>query len=578
MTTSIPEKLKQTLVDLDGKGYKAYKKLQGTSWSYPPFLMKFEHVQGDSFAFPSRLSITLAMADAGFPEILFATATRRLALEDFLLRSFHQRCARSQFRSRGSGKSGVITALVPGQKILKRNAVLIKDDAMRFILFAGLPADGRKVLGKECLQMFAEILPRLWRESLLADSLDAAKIRAHIATLEDYEALQGELKKNGWAAFIGNGSLLPRASGVSDLPLAKDGVAFIAPEDFTATVSLPHKGNVAGMAIPDGVTLIVGGGFHGKSALLSAIQSAVYPHIPGDGRETVAAIESAVKIRAEDGRSARDVDISSFMDKLPLVNNTASFSTQSASGSTSQAVNIIEALECETKLLLMDEDTCATNFMVRDARMQALVHAEKEPVTALIDRIDEIVEKFGASVIMVMGGSGDYFESACHIIAMEWFQPKLVTEQARQIAKAHPTGRRKESKSPFQKVSKRRTDPGDLAFSRGRKETVIQARGVDTLSLGCAEVDAHFIEQLAETGQLEMCGWILKRLKTLLTKGGISNFAGLKEVYREIGERGIDSLTDYETGLLALPRIHEAMAILNRLRPPPKRSGIEGGQ
>lgn len=567
MTATIPEKLKQTLLDLDGKGYKSYKKLQETSWSYPPFLMKFEHVQGDSFAFPSRLSITLSMTDTGFPENFFDTATRRLALEDFLLRSFHQHTARLKFRSRGSGKSGLITALVPGQKILKRNAALIKEDALRFIMFAGLPADGRRILGKECLRMFEEILPRLWDESLLAASLDLERIREHIETLEDYQALQRDLEKNNWAAFVANGSLLPRASGISDLPLEKDGVAFTAPEDFSATAELPHRGTVQGMAIPAGITLIVGGGFHGKSTLLRAIQSAVYPHVPGDGRETIATLASAVKIRAEDGRAVRDVDISPFMDDLPLVKSTSSFSTLSASGSTSQAVNIIESLECETKLLLMDEDTCATNFMIRDSRMQALVRADKEPITALIDRVEEILEKFQASVIMVMGGSGDYFEPAHQVITMERFQPRLVTKQAKQIAEAHPTGRKKEIKSPFPEIRSRRIDPGVLDFRRGRRETVIQARGVETISLGRSEVDTHYVEQLAETGQLETCGWILKRLKTLLEEDAFSSLDGLKEVYRQIEEKGIDSLTDYDTGLLSLPRIQEAMAVLNRLRP-----------
>ena len=320
------------------------------------------------------------------------------------------------------------------------------------------------------------------------------------------------------------------------------------------------------MAIPAGITLIVGGGYHGKSTLLRSLQDAVYPHIPGDGREVIATVDSAVKIRAEDCRSVRDVDISPFMDNLPLIKDTTSFSTLSASGSTSQAVNIIESLECESKLLLMDEDTCATNFMIRDSRMQALVHTDKEPITPFIDRIEEIYFKFGVSVTIVMGGSGDYFEFAHHVISMEWFKPRLVTDQAKEIAKTKPTGRQKEIKSPFSEISDRKIKPEYLSFSRGRRDSVIQAKGVNTLAMGEYEVDTLCIEQFAETGQLEMCGWILRKFKMVLQENSISNVEGLKKIYKEINEAGIDSLTDFDNGLLALPRIQETIAVLNRLR------------
>ena len=168
---------------------------------------------------------------------------------------------------------------------------------------------------------------------------------------------------------------------------------------------------------------------------------------PVTGREKIATLSSAVKIRAEDCRSAWEVDISPFMNDLPMVKDTSSFSTLSASGSTSQAVNIIESIECESKLLLMDEDTCATNFMIRDSRMQALVHSDKEPITPFIDRVEEINNNFGISVIIVMGGSGDYFESAHQVISMEWYKPQLVTNKAKEIAASKPTGRQKRKRN-----------------------------------------------------------------------------------------------------------------------------------
>jgi predicted ABC-class ATPase len=566
MKTSIPEKLKQIILELDGKGFKAYKKLQGSEWSYLPFQLKFEHVQGDSFAFPSRLSITLSIEDSKFSSDHCNTAVRRIALEDFLLRRFHDCIDLKKFRSKGSGKSGLITALEPSQKILKRNAVKVESNKICLIHFVGLPADGRNILGKECLKLFEEILPRIWIESLLATSLDEEKLLKHIESLEDYQALQEKIKKNDWVSFIANGSLLPRASGVSDLPLDKGGVTFTAPDDFSASIKLPHSGEIRGMAIPAGITLIVGGGYHGKSTLLRSIQDAIYPHIPGDGREKIATLSSAVKIRAEDCRSAWEVDISPFMNDLPMVKDTSTFSTLSASGSTSQAVNIIESIESESKLLLMDEDTCATNFMIRDSRMQALVHSDKEPITPFIDRVEEIYNNFGISIIIVMGGSGDYFESAHQVISMEWYKPQLVTNKAKEIAASKPTGRQKENASPFSEIRGRRIQHQHLNFKRGRKDPVIQARGINSLAIGESEIDTLCIEQFAESEQLEMCGWIIRRLKKLLEDDSKTNIQVLKEIFIEIENEGIDSITEYENGLLTLPRIQEVSAVLNRIR------------
>jgi len=565
MKPRIPEDLKQAILEIDGRGYKAYKCLQGRSYDFAPFRVTFEHVQGDAYAPPSRISVSVGLAAAGFAdETLYESSTRTLAFEDFLLRSVHRRVQSLRTGVRGTGKSGLIDVMRPSQKILKRTALLVTEGKIRLIMFAGLPADGRRVSGRACLSMFAETLPALWAQSLLAPPVDMSALQGHIGALEDYEALRDLLAARRWAAFVANDSLLPRASGISDRPLETGGVRFAAPEGLTAAVQLPHRGSVEGMPIPRGITLIVGGGFHGKSTLLAALQSAVYPHIPGDGREMVATAAGAVKIRAEDGRAAHGVDISGFMDRLPGIGSTKSFSTQSASGSTSQAVNIIEAMEAGADLLLMDEDTCAANFMIRDARMQKLVHADKEPITPYLDRIEEIAHN--VSSILVMGGSGDYFEAADQVIAMEWFRPRLVTRQAKAIAGEFSTSRRKEIRTGFPPVRARRTDPQRLTFDRGKKECVIKTNGLVALTLGRNEVDTRYIEQLAEEGQLEACGWIIRKLKSVLRQQGLANRAGIEAVYRQLAEAGMDALTPFNTGRLALPRLQEVMAVLNRIR------------
>lgn len=566
MKIEVPASFQKILAAIDRKGYKAYKTLQGKSFAFGPFTVKFEHVQGDPFAFPSRISVKVSLSDAGFAPSCFDTELRRLAFEDHLLRILHDGIGRIGVKIRGSGKSGVVRIQAPGQKVLKRDAVRVQGNTLTCILFAGLPAEGRTVLGKECLRLFAEGLAPLWVRSLLAASLDLSSLQRSLDTLEDYEALKEELKNHGWAAFVANGSLLPRRSGVSDCPLEKGGIVFSAPEDLSARVRLPHGGWIEGMPVPRGITLIVGGGFHGKSTLLRAIQGAVYPHVAGDGRERIATVPSAVKIRAEDGRPVHGVNVSGFMDRLPLVDSTENFSTQSASGSTSQAVNILEAIESGSEFLLMDEDTCATNFMIRDARMQALIPSSLEPITPLLDRVGEVYETLRVSTLLVMGGSGDYFDAAHHVIAMEEFRPRLVTSHARKIAHDSPVKRRREIRFPFPPVTHRRTDPNRLQFSRGKKDCVIQTQRLLALTMGTHEVDTRYLEQLVEEGQLEMCGWILRRLKTLLETGTSSNREGLERIFADIKKEGFEAATPSNHGLLALPRIQETLAVLNRLR------------
>ena len=566
MVPTIPPALKQEILSLDGKGYKAYKFFEGKSFDYGPFTIRFEHVQGDSFAQPTRLSISVALDEAGFPLSLFNNPTRALALEDYLLRRVSHLITVSKIRVKGSGKSGKVQVQVPGQKILKRSGMLVKGSRLQLIMFAGLPAQGRTVLGKECLKLFSEVLPPIWHKSLIASSINEEKLNRAVETLEDYQFLQSELKKNNWVAFVANGSNLPRSSGAKDTPLLGERTIFEAPKGLKKTVELPHAGKTEGMAMPRGITLIVGGGFHGKSTLLRAIQDAVYPHLAGDGRERIATLPNAAKIRAEDGRAVSEVNLSAFMDSLPGIHSTEKFSTQSASGSTSQAVNILEALEVGSKLLLMDEDTCATNFMIRDERMQMLVAKAKEPITPFLDRIQEINEIHGVSVILVMGGSGDYFDPADNVITMENFKPRVVTEEAKRLVKNNPGQRKKETTFPFPPICERRWDISRLKFSKGKREARIRTTGLDTLTLGEMEIDVRYIEQFAEEGQLSLCGWILRQLQFTLNESDISFAEGLQKIFLEIKKNEFDGLLPYNDGLQTIPRIQDVMGVINRIR------------
>jgi predicted ABC-class ATPase len=272
---------------------------------------------------------------------------------------------------------------------------MIDQNQVEARLEVGLPAAGRRILGREAKEIFFDALPQIISSSLFFNDIPEKTLIKHVEIVEDQHFLRGELKKRKLVAFIANGSILPRESGVSQRPMRKGAVPFVSPEKFQVEINLPHHGTVKGMGIPEGITLIVGGGFHGKSTLLQALQLGVYDHIAGDGREYVVTRQNAVKIKAENGRSIEKVNISPFINNLPRRQDTRAFSTENASGSTSQAANIMEALEIGTDLLLIDEDTSATNFMIRDGRMQQLVQKEKEPIIPFIDRVRALYEKKG---------------------------------------------------------------------------------------------------------------------------------------------------------------------------------------
>ncbi|MFQ5874523.1 MAG: P-loop domain-containing protein, partial [Dehalococcoidia bacterium] len=364
-------RLQAILRRIDGRGYKAYKDLERQSFSFSGFTLHVDQVQADPFAAPSRFRVQVSQEVAQFPASAYSSPSRKVALRDFLVRAFHRETLRASGK-RGSGASGRIFVDTPGQEVLDRSACQVNQEYVEVRFFVGLPAAGRRVLGGEAEQMLIGALPEVVRKTLRFQSLDQPVLWQHVQTCEDADHLRGQLDSLGLAAFVADDSILPRRSGVDDRPLS-GAVPFRSPDSLRLEVILPNRGAVTGMGIHRGVTLIVGGGFHGKSTLLRALERGVYNHLPGDGRELVVTEPTAVKVRAEDGRSVVGVDISPFIDSLPGGVDTRGFSTTNASGSTSQAANIAEALEAGGRLLLVDEDTSATNFMIRDRRMQALV-------------------------------------------------------------------------------------------------------------------------------------------------------------------------------------------------------------
>lgn len=559
------EDLRRILARIDGRGYKAYKDIKG-GYRFGAFDLSVDHVQGDPFASPSRLRALVPLDRAGFPSSLYNEENRRVAFRDYVARGFRGALEGVVKGHRGMGKSGLVDIDSGRQEILERSAVVLNDRYIEARFFVGLPAVGRTILGREAMDIFFAEIPFIIQKALFYRSYDPSGLKAHVDAAEDQEYLRGILPQEGLVSFIAEGAILPRRSGVDDRPLQHNAIPLRCPRELEAEFELPNRGPVRGMGIPEGVTLIVGGGFHGKSTLLKAIERGVFNHIPGDGRELVVTHPGAVKIRAEDGRNIEKVNISPFINNLPLGKDTARFSTENASGSTSQAANIMEFLEVAAKVLLIDEDTSATNFMVRDERMQELVAKEKEPITPFVDKVQKLYRDLNVSTILVMGGSGDYFEVADTVIMMDGYQPRCVTQEAKEIARRHATRRIDEGGRNFGEITPRRPRMESFDPRRGRKELKIEAKGLRTILYGRSTVDLSYLEQLVDMSQTRSIGLLVHYYAQHYIQRDLPLREGLEGCFRDLGEKGLDMLLPYRAGNLARPRIYEVAGAINRMR------------
>lgn len=552
--------LERALAQLDGRGYASYRQLSGRH-RLGSFTLSVDHVAVDPYAPPSRMRLILDRDLAAIPDDLTRDPRDRVAVGDFLARAFARAARRLVPRPTGTGNSGLVSIGTPGQQVLERSSVLIAADRIEARIDVGLPANGRRIDARNATRLLVDVLPRIAEQALRHPHLDQAALRDHVVLHRDQEHLRDLLPGRGLIAFIGDDAVLPRRSGDSDLPLEQGAVPFRSPESLRVTFELPSGREITGMGVPEGVTVIVGGGYHGKSTLLRALERGVHPHIAGDGREWVITRPDAVTIRAEDERAVTGVDISPFITNLPTGADTRWFSTTTASGSTSQAANLMEALEAGTSALLIDEDTSATNFMIRDDRMRQLIPSEQEPITPFLERIRPLLTERGVSTVLVAGGSGSFFDVADHVIACHAYQPRDVTAEARSVVATA------DSTSPvFPEPAARMLTPESLARpGRGKPP---RARGRTVIQFGDEHIDLAAVAQLVDPAQTEAIAHALARIAELTVEGGKPLPELVAEVCRRIDEHGLDWLSPHRghPGHLARPRPHEIHAAVNRYR------------
>ena len=552
--------LKNELFKIDGKGSKAYKALEGR-YDFKKYVLSIDHVQGDPFASPSRVRVIIDNKVAQIPEELFDNKNKEIAVCDFLTRLFSKNIKNQSEKIFGSGKSGLIEISRCPQEILERTAIIRNKSFFEARFYVGFPARGRSVLARELEKIIFNIIPNIVESTFIYENIDKLALINRVKLMEDQCFIRENLKKKGLVAFVANGSILPRESGVSARPL-RNGKKFISPQALEVEFDTPNRGKIKGMGIPKGITLIVGGGYHGKSTLLKALELGIYNHIEGDGREFVITDESALKVRAEDGRAITSTDISLFINNLPNGKDTVKFNTENASGSTSQAANIIEAIESKSKVLLIDEDTSATNFMIRDDIMQQLVVKEKEPITPFIDVAKSLYKRLGISTILVAGSCGDFFDIADLVIQMDSYEPYEVTAKAKELSRG--------------KVSLRddldiHIDFGRVlvkgSISEGPKGIKIKNLGKDGLSINKENIDLKSVEQIVDSEQINTIGMTIKFIEDKYSGKDLTVEKIVDEIEKNLTKNliGIDN-TKGGNGSLAMPRKQEILCAINRLR------------
>lgn len=560
--------LHNLLDSIDHRGYPAYKETAGV-WRFENYILGIDHVQGDPFAAPSRLHVEIPGSVAGIPSAMYDTPEKKIALEDHLLRRFARAAGKYSFQAKGSGKSGVIAVMRPGQEVLVRSAVEIgKSGALVARFEVGFPANGRTINARELIKILYQFLPQCVEQSFIYRNIDEKAAESAVSLAADQACLRRQMREQGLVAFVADGAVLPRASGVSDKPM-KQAVAFCSPDSLRVTLQLNGDRTISGMGIREGITLLVGGGYHGKSTLLKALERGVYSHIAGDGREYVLTDADAVKIRAEDGRSIWHTDISMFIGDLPNKKSTVCFDSEDASGSTSQAANVVEALEAGATALLIDEDTSATNFMIRDELMQRVIAHDKEPITPYIERVQELKERYGISTILVAGSCGAYIDVADTIIQMDSYLPQDITAYAKKLAADYPSIARAEQKKERPSFD-RRSDRHPDVYYKGRIK--LKTQGRESVSVGQELIDLRYVEQLVDSGQLQTLGYVMKYMEERGFDGKHTIQELVESLYKKLEKEGFAELFSKREqgseipGYLAMPRREEILACVNRYR------------
>ena len=552
------EKLNKILIAIDGQTSRAYRNIID-SYDYEDFVLYIDYVPLDAERHPSRLRANISLDNAKFPDNIFSTKSREVAARDFIVRQFVSKAARYSISSPGV-KGGHISIDRPSHELLETNAAVVGNDSLEIRFAVNLPVKNGKVFSQAAIELFMKSVPGIINNCMIFNNLDGEKLANWIETNEDAEVLRGMLGESGLVAFIADESVF---SGHVNID-SKVFVPLSPPDELAFTFNLPNRGKVRGMGIPAGITLIIGGCSHGKTTLLRAVEFGVYNHISGDGRELAVTVPDAVGIRVEEGRRIENVDISPFIANISKNIDTKHFSSRSAPPAASMAANIMEALEAGTSLLLFDDETAVTSLMGRDARLQALISKEFEPITPLVDILPLLRDEHGISSIIV-GASGDYFDIADTVIAMKDFNPVVVTDEAKKIAKENPSGRIIESTGHFPLPAGRCPLNWSLEPEKKKGSNRFRSHGRRYVQYGDEFIDVSKVTQLVNQSQSRAIARGIAMVYKFMDSSQ-SLMDAVSKVMERVENVGIDVLSNRLMGDLASFRAYELTAAINRMK------------
>ena len=572
--------LKMLIASLENAPYHKIQSLRGR-FQFPHYTFQFLRIQGSPGANPASIAnLSIPIKASGLPEQSLATSFAQLALADFLIRRFNQGIVKFVQQNRGKDGSGSFHTIELSQKMLQRDCVLFSKNSIELRFIFSLPANGsggRQFDAKQTWLMFEQELSPLVDFTFFYHGYSEASqnlLNKFLAVQKNRQAIKHYMKKNGLCVFISNGALLPRLSGIDDKPdLAEKIEKFQSPKTLLVEIPLHENSTIKGMGIKQGITCITGGGYHGKSTLLQAILAGVYAHIPGDGREYIVTRDDAVFTRAEEGRSIRQVNISPFIRQLPNGKKTENFSTDNASGSTSQAASIVEAIELQSHLLLFDEDSCATNFLYRDELIKKILDKKNEPIKPLYTCIRSLWKQHKISMIFVVGGLGSFLQKADTCLLMDNYQCKDITGKARKsLGEIIEEDQDHLIFSSNRPLSSQNFDP---SYTNQRLKKTIPIRIKDLrnaprqLEYGMDLINLEALPQIAEAPQMRSIGYCLLTIKQQMCDNSNKPqtiYDWLQWLTKKLDQEGLPCLQTTYPGLSSRPRLYEIAAAINRIR------------
>ncbi len=530
------EVLRKTLKNADGKPFAKYKGIQNV-FSLEGFEISFDEVQNDRSGH-TYARVRVPLKAAGFPEDVYGTPSRKVAFRDLVARRFWE-SARTRARSpipKTDGGEGYMPR--PGQEILDRGCVAVTEYSLEARFSLDLPSTGGKVNASATEELVFGRIAGIVSDSMLFSAYKLSKMYNHVFTAENADFIRGNLGSRGLAAFVAEGSVLPRRE--DDMAPMIDAVPFSCDAAASVEFEVPNGDPVRGWGVPEGFTALVGPSRHGKSVLADAVFAGVYNHIPGDGREYVVSVPDAVYVMAEEGRPVTSDDMSSFISPAPGL-DPSKFDSARASSPASEFAAVAEAMELGSSLVVVDEGYSNPSVIRKG-------YLSEDSAYISLSEAGGAMGRAGTSMLMVTGDESAVRHADSVFLVKDFkvspVKVEMVLEEC--VVKAP------EPRCPVSK---------NMSFEKGRKDLSVSAPSVRAVEIGSLRIEvptAAFFDMSQTRAAADA---------VLAMKDGMDGSKTLAELCSE----AVESLkaSDSEDGNVscayhAYPRPIDVAAVVNR--------------